>query len=224
MFPVVEPGRQRVPPRKRAMLVNTRSRDSRRALTQAAFQLWSTGDFERAYETITPAEIARVAGVSRGTFYFHFANKDELLLEMGSDLVEVLITEVDAGIARGERLFPLVERVMTSMARRVAHAPRGAVVRSAALGFQVRLGERATLGSRQIGSAFEALVRYGKDRGELSTDTDVEDAAAMLQSVSVEAIMRWGIGDRSGSWLRQALCRRAAIILDGLALLSPPGP
>jgi AcrR family transcriptional regulator len=199
------------------MLVNTRSRDTRRALTRAALQLWSTGDFEQAYETTTPADIARVAGVSRGTFYFHFANKDELLLEMGSELAEVMISEVDAGIARGERLLPLVEGVMTSMAGRVARTPKAAAVRSGALGFQVRLGERAITGSRGTGPAFEALVRYGKDRGELSTSTDVEDAAAMLHTISMEAIMRWGLGDRSGSWLRQVLCRRAAIILRGLA-------
>jgi AcrR family transcriptional regulator len=202
------------------MLVNSRSQETRRALTRAALKLWSVGDFESAYETTTPAAICRAAGVSRGTFYFHFANKDELLLEMGSELVEMMATEVDAAIARGKPLFALVNKVMTSMATRVASTPRAAAVRSGALGFQVRSGERAMSGSVGIGSAFEAVVRYGTDLGELRPDTDVEDVAAMLLSVTVEAIVRWGVSDLSAAWLRRTLSRRAEIILRGL---SPSG-
>jgi AcrR family transcriptional regulator len=199
------------------MLVNVRSRDTRRALTRAALQLWSAGDFEEAYETTTPADIARAAGVSRGTFYFHFANKDELLLEMGLELAEVMSQEVERGTADGVPLLALVELVMTSMARRVGRTPKAAAVRSGALGFQARLNEMALSGARGTGPAFEALVRYGRDRGELSAQTDVEDAASMLRTVTMEGIMRWGIGDHSASWLREMLCGRAAIILRGLA-------
>jgi AcrR family transcriptional regulator len=199
------------------MLLNTRSRDTRRALTKAALELWGAGDFEQAYEATTSADIARVAGVSRGTFYFHFANKDELLLEMGAQLAEHLNDEVDAGIARGEALGPLVDRVLASMARRVAQTPKAAAVRSGALGFQVRSGERPKTMARGTGAAFETLVAYGKERGELSVATDVEDAAAMLLIISVEAITRWGTGDHSGAWLRDTLRRRARIVLRGLA-------
>ncbi len=213
----MSPLAQSVAPRKRAMLLNTRSKDTRRALTKAALELWGAGDFEQAYEATTSADIARAAGVSRGTFYFHFANKDELLMEMGAQLAEFLNKEVDAGIARGDALGSLVDGVMASMARRVAQTPRAAAVRSGALGFQVRSGERPMTLARGTGAAFEALVAYGMGRGELSAATDVEDAAAMLLIVSVEAITRWGTGDRSGAWLRDTLCRRAGIVLRGLA-------
>ena len=208
---------QSVTPRKRAMLLNTRSKDTRRALTDAARELWGAGDFEQAYEATTSADIARAAGVSRGTFYFHFANKDELLLEMGAQLAAHLNSEVDAGITRGEALGPLVDRVMASVARRVAQTPKAVAVRSGALGFQVRSGERPMTLARSTGAAFEALVSYGKERGELDEQTDVEDAGAMLLICSMEAITRWGSGDRSGTWLRDTLRRRAGIVLRGVA-------
>src|SRR6201996_9679678 len=112
-------------PRKRATLVNTRSRDTRQALVSAALRLWSEGDFEDAYERVTPAEIARAAGVSRGTFYFHFPDKHELLREMVSAVARDTITEVEDGISRGVPLYPLVDQVMTSIARRVSRLPAG---------------------------------------------------------------------------------------------------
>jgi AcrR family transcriptional regulator len=199
------------------MLVNTRSRETRRALTSAALKLWSEGDFERAYETTTPAAIARAAGVSRGTFYFHFANKDDLLLEMGSELAETMHDEVDEGTARGVPLRLLVDEILSTMAERVARTPKAAAVRSGALGFQVRSGQRAMTSPRGTAAAFEALLRYGRERGELSPDVDIEDAAAMLLTISVEAIIRWGVSDHSGLWLREVLCRRAAVVLRGLA-------
>jgi hypothetical protein len=53
---------QQVPePRKRATLVNTRSRDTRQSLVSAALRLWSEGDFGEAYEATTPAGIARAS-------------------------------------------------------------------------------------------------------------------------------------------------------------------
>jgi AcrR family transcriptional regulator len=37
---------------------------------------------ERGYESVSIDDIVRATGVARGTFYFHFARKDDLLLEM----------------------------------------------------------------------------------------------------------------------------------------------
>jgi AcrR family transcriptional regulator len=207
----------RTPPRQRATLVNARSRQTRRALILAALALWSDGDFDELYETSTAADIAHAAGVSKGTFYFHFARKEEVLLELSLATVQAMIDDVDKGVQQGVPLESLTLQVMTSMARRVARAPKAAALRAGALGVQSRLTQATTV-RPHMSSAFEALIRHGKDRGELSAKVDVEDAAAMLSAVSIEAINRWGAGDRSTSWLRQALCRRAEIVLHGLGM------
>src|SRR4029077_2174890 len=93
----MEPGRPRTLPRQRAALVNTRSRETRQALTSAALGLWSEGDFDEAYEASTVADIARAAGVSKGTFYFHFANKAEVLREISSTTVQTMMDQIEKG-------------------------------------------------------------------------------------------------------------------------------
>ena len=211
----MQPARAATPPRQRATLVNARSRETRRALIRAALRLWGDGDFDEAYEASTGADIARAAGVSKGTFYFHFANKEEILLEMSSATAQAMIDQVEAGIRRDVPLRSLSEEVMASMAQRVVRAPKAAAVRAGSLGFSSRAGA-VTLAGPRLGVAFESLVRYGKERGELSAKTDVEESAAMLSAVTAEALIRWGTGGRSASWLRQTLRDRVDIVLCGI--------
>jgi AcrR family transcriptional regulator len=215
MMPVMEPGRTRNPPRQRATLVNSRSRETRLALIRAAVRVWSEGDFDEAYEASTAATISRAAGVSKGTFYFHFANKEAVLVEMSSATIQSMIDQVDAGTADGLALRPLSEQMMASMARRVVRGPKAAALRASALGFTGQPNE-GTVATPRLAAAFESLLYYGKERGELDARIDVEDAAAMLVAVTMEAIMRWGRGDRSSSWLERALGERMGVVLRGI--------
>lgn len=215
MLSMMESGRTRTPPRQRATLVNTRSRETRLALIRAALRLWSEGDFDAAYETSTVADIAQAAGVSKGSFYFHFANKEAILLEMSSTTVQAMIDQVETGTAQGVPLHTLSEQVMVSMARRIVRGPKAAAVRAGGLGFAGR-PEGATPATPRLSVAFESLLRYGKEHGELSARTDVEDIAAMLTAVTMEAIIRWGAGDHSAAWLSQKLRDRVAVVLRGI--------
>jgi len=58
---------------RRSALLQERSRHTRRELVRAALALWNERGFERGVEETTVEEIARAAGVTKGTFYFHFA-------------------------------------------------------------------------------------------------------------------------------------------------------
>lgn len=211
--------RVRLPSRQRATLVNARSRETRASLTRAALRLWSEGDFDEAFEATTTADIARAAGVSKGTFYFHFSNKEAILLEMSSATIQAMIDQVEDGTRRGVPLGTLSDQVLTSTAKRVVRGPRAAAFRAAGLGFSARSEEGAMAGPR-LNVAFEALLRHGLKQNEVSEQADLSEGAAMLTAVTMEAIIRWGAGDRSASWLGPALCERAAVILRGM---SPPG-
>ena len=215
MMSAMQPVPAPTPPRQRATLVNSRSRETRRALIRAALRLWGEDDFDAAYEASTAADIARAAGVSKGTFYFHFANKEDILQEMTSATAQSMIDQIEAGIRRGVPLHPLAEQVMTVMARRIARAPKAAALRAGSLGFSARAGT-VTLTGPRLGAAFGALVRYGKERGELSATIDGDEAAAMLTAVTAEAIIRWGAGNRPAAWLQQALQNRVQVVLSGI--------
>jgi AcrR family transcriptional regulator len=200
------------PSRQRATLVNTRSRETRQALTRAALRLWSEGDFDQAYAASTAADIARAAGVSKGTFYFHFANKEAILLEMATSTTRALIDQVETGIAKEVPLFDLSSRMMASMARRVARTPKTLALQVGALGLSA-----PTVETPRLADAFEALLTYGVQRGELTAGIDVEEGAAMLNALTRDAIRRWGADDRSTAWLEQTLPERAAVVLRGIS-------
>jgi AcrR family transcriptional regulator len=208
--------------RKRATLDNARSRDTRQALIAAALELWGEGDFEEVYEAATPAVIARAAGVSKGTFYFHFANKEDLLREMLSASARAMVGEVEDGVRHGAGLFPLAEQVLAGMARRLDGVPKAAALRAGAVSLRSRLSRTTLTMPRGTLPGFEALVRYGVEQRVFRAETDVEDAAAMLHMVTLDAIMQWGLEDRSVSWLGQKLWARAETVLRGLSSAGEP--
>jgi AcrR family transcriptional regulator len=205
-------------PRQRATLGNTRSRETRQALVRAALGLWAEGDFDQAYERCSAADIARAAGVSKGTFYFHFSGKEDILLEMTSATARSLLDRIEAGSRDDIPLAALTDRIMATMAERVARAPRAAAVKAGTLGAEARAGT-VTLAGPRLGAAFEALVRYGKQRGDLAAAVDDEETAAMLTAVTMDAIIRWGASDLPAARLHRTLCDRARVVLAGVARL-----
>jgi hypothetical protein len=108
----------------------------------------------------------------------------------------------------------LTEETMALMARRVARTPKAAALRAGALGLTARTD--GTMAHPRLNVVFESLLRYGKEHGELAADVEVDDAAAMMTAVTMEAIMRWGRENHSASWLDRTLRDRANVILRGI--------
>jgi AcrR family transcriptional regulator len=198
--------------RQRATLENSRSRETRLALIRAASQLWGEGNFNEAFDATTTGDIAEAAGVSKGTFYFHFANKEAIVIEMGSTTIQAMIDYIHIGSQRGVSLDSLADQTMKLMARRIASGPRAAASRAAALGNMTEVAGA----SPRLDAAFEGLLRYGKERHELGPHIDVEDAAAMMTVVTMDAIKHWGQGDQPTQWLARTLQHRVAVILRGI--------
>jgi AcrR family transcriptional regulator len=198
---------------RRSGLVQTRSRDTRRKLIDAALEIWHEDGFEQAFEATTVADIARAAGVSKGTFYFHFSSKHEILLEMAWGTSRKMVEEADAGIRRGTPMFELVDQLMRSMARRVSRTPKALVFR--VVGEWSHLSPDAVARPAGVGVGFEAVIRYGQDRNTLPADLDVYELAALLHAATLDALVRWSASAQSASMLRSNLCRRADVVLRG---------
>ena len=205
------------PSPRRSALLQHRSRATRRKLIRTALELWNERGFDQAFEDTTAEEIARAAGVSKGTFYFHFAHKEDILLEMPWATAEIMIEEAEAGMGRGEPTLQLVEQLMSSMARRVARAPRAAVLRVTAHWQRLAYNGRLPETPRGFGQAFHALLAYARDRDDLPADVEIDELASLLQAATMDALVRWAATTQSASALRDALCRRADVILRGAA-------
>lgn len=203
---------------RRSALLQARSRNTRRRLIRAALELWNERGFENAFEETTAEEIARTAGVSKGTFYFHFAHKEDILLEMQWATAEIMIGEAEVAMQRGDRGLDIVDQLMAALARRVSRAPRAAVLR--VIGHWSRLSHTGTRveGARGFGEAFEAVVRYAIDRGELPCGVDVDELASLLQAATMDTLVGWAATKQTSAELRSRLCRRADVILCGAAV------
>ena len=87
---------------RRSSLVQERSRRTRQELVNAAVKLWTERGFEHGVENTTVEEIARAAGVTKGTFYFHFAHKEDVLLEMSLTTSDA-VSDVARRVGRARR-------------------------------------------------------------------------------------------------------------------------
>ena len=105
---------------RRSALLQERSRHTRRQLVRAAITLWTDRGFESGIEDTTVEEIAREAGVTKGTFYFHFAHKEDILLEIGWATAEAMLTEAEGAMRRGRTTSQVVDGILSSLARRIA--------------------------------------------------------------------------------------------------------
>lgn len=175
--------------------------------------MWSERGFDEAFDATTIPEIARAAGVSKGTFYFHFSNKQEILLDVAWGTSRKMIEEAEAGVRRGTPMFDLVDQLMKSMARRVSRTPKALTYR--VVGEWSRLSPEAVARPAGVGIGFEAFIRYGQDGGVLPADVDVFELAALLHAATLDALVRWSSSNQSTAALRKNLCRRADIVLRG---------
>jgi AcrR family transcriptional regulator len=203
---------------RRAALLQKRSRNTRRRLIRAALELWNERGFDDAFEATSAEEIARTAGVSKGTFYFHFAHKEDILLEMSWATAEIAGEEAAVAMGRGDETFELVERLMTSLAGRVSQAPRGAVLRVTGHWSRLIHTNTVPVSAQGFAEVFDSILRYATARGDLSQEVDEAELATLLQAATMDALVGWAATAQSPAGLRQTLCRRADVILSGAAI------
>lgn len=79
-------------------------RRTRKALFDAFFELVLT----KPYDTIRVVDILAAADVGRSTFYQHFSNKDDILVQSLDGLMSILADSID-GVAHREQLRPALE-------------------------------------------------------------------------------------------------------------------
>lgn len=145
-------------------------------LTHAVYELAS----ERPVDELTVAEIARVAGLNRSTFYRHAASPRDLL-------VRVLLGELDA--ARSEHLAAVDDPAAAIEA--VTAAVLDHVERHAAL-YVIGMdsGLRAVL-SAHFRNSIEQLLELGVIRPPSAEPTVARMTAAFIAEGTAGAIAAW---------------------------------
>ncbi len=196
---------------RRSSLVQERSRRTRQDLVNAAVALWSERGFETGVETTTVEEIARAAGVTKGTFYFHFAHKEDVLFEMSVTTGQAVADEADRASAAGDTVDTIVQRALATMARRTERMPRAAIARTVGEFYKHPTRAREYSSFRQV---FPAVFAAAQARGEMPGDLDPVDVADMLNALMVSAVEGWVSGAHSA--LGPVLQHRARVLLAGV--------
>ena len=182
-------------------------------------KLWTERGFENGIEETTVEEIVQAAGVTKGTFYFHFAHKEDILLEVGWGTSEAMFKDATKVLASDRSVDDALDELLGVLARRITATPRAAVARTLAE-FYRRADRGRDLAGEHFGfqRSFAVVFFHAQETGELPTTTDARSLGEMLSALTVGAIGAWIGGVETD--LAAALRFRAALVLAGVRELS----
>jgi AcrR family transcriptional regulator len=196
---------------RRSSLAQARSRRTRQKLVNAAVKLWTERGFENGPETTTVEEIARAAGVTKGTFYFHFAHKEDVLLEMSITTSAAMAEVAERAGASGARIDDVVLEAFNEMARRTERMPRAAIARTIRAFYKYPDRVRDLSMTRQV---FPGLFKQAQARGELPAGVDPVDLADMFNALMITAVEGWVHGDHDA--LGPEMAYRTRVLFAGV--------
>jgi AcrR family transcriptional regulator len=196
---------------RRSSLVQERSRRTRQELVNAAVKLWTERGFEHGVENTTVEEIARAAGVTKGTFYFHFAHKEDVLLEMSLTTSDAVTETAKRADAEGDTIDDIIYKSFNEMARRTERLPRAAIARTVREFYKYPTRARELSMTRR---AWPELIGEAQARGELPSDVDPEDMSDMMNALMLTAVEGWVHGAHDA--LAPELAYRMRVLLAGV--------
>jgi len=203
------PGRAAATPRKaKALSKAERTRASIRASANDLF-------LRHGVDATTVDAIVARAGVSKGTFYLHFARKEDLLLEYGAQRlrrVQEMIPELIRKRTFREAMTAIVDEV-------VRGKTWGRELTGRALLEMGMSAERLSV--EEPAELILPLLQMGRARGEIRDDIPEKALAQFVLRSILGALRDWGLGhddlDRE-----HALDYALTLVFDAVAKRDPP--
>ncbi|NTX07511.1 TetR/AcrR family transcriptional regulator [Myxococcus sp. CA040A] len=177
--------------------VRADARRNRASILEAAEAVFA----EQGASASTEA-VAAHAGVAIGTVFRHFPTKPDLLQAVVMNLLDRLITEVDAMVENQgavTALFEFCARVMAVSARN-----RAVFARLAETGVQVRVGDALT----RLRPAIDVLLERAQKAGTVRGDLLPTELVALLAALCQEAL--------TDAWSEPFRQRMLTILFDGI--------
>lgn len=194
-------------------LQQDRSRRTRERLVTAAHGLW----LDRGFDASTVAAIAETAGVSKGTFYFYFLRKEDLLLHLALETSARAWQDWER-LRDGETSTEeTLHRLIDGISHRCERSPKALLARTMRE-VLASLDRWAEVRSDRpdFARVFASVFARGQRRGEISRSRSSRELAAMLTILIVQALLDWSEADgHDTAPLEQALWRRTTALLEG---------
>lgn len=202
---------------KRSLLAQGRSRDTRQAIIKAALELWSERGYDTGIDETTAEEIAARAGVAKATFYFHFARKDDILLETGWLTSKVFYEDVLKLLVQNESPDDVIDDATVKLVRRIERVPRLALRRMLQT-FNTNRGDapgKRVEDTEHFGfhRAFAVILLQAQQSGELPTTVAPDILGSMFEALLMATLRDWAYEEEPD--LLAALRERFAVLLAG---------
>jgi len=200
---------------KRSLLAQERSRDTRQAIIKAALGLWSERGYAAGADDPTAEEIADRAGVSKATFYLHFARKDDILLETAWVTTKVFYEDALQALLRGVPVDEALDDVTVRLCRRIEKVPR--VVQRRILRAQATSAEpqRQPDDADHFGfdRGFALIFQRAQQAGELPRTVTAAALGGMFEAMLYASLREWAHDEAAD--LLAVLRTRFAVLLAG---------
>ncbi len=198
--------RGRAAPRKGAKEKWAERRAARReAILAAALDEFA----ERGFEGARLDDVARRAGIAKGTIYLYFADKETLFQELIRSALSPFVATIEAARSIDLPLRVVCDRLAGAFAREVLGTRRKDIVR-----LMISEGRRFPKIAKfyyeevpkRAFAAVRALVRKGIERGEIVDDT-LEKFPQLIISPALVAVVWDGLFDKYEPLDAEALLR-----------------
>jgi len=194
-----------------ALLQQDRSRETRRRLIDTAQRLWR----KHGFDEVAVSEICESAGVSKGTFFYYFRRKEDLLVELALVSAEQAWEEWEDLEQRKLSTRESLKAVISSTARRAEQTPRPLLARTMMELFRHAGDWESLRGERtDLHKIFAAIFANGKRAGDVSRSKDVDELASILTATLLQGMLFWA-RDEDRESLEALLWRRTDMLLKG---------
>ncbi len=190
---------------------------TRQALLDAASALWR----EKGYDAVAVSEICARAGVSKGTFFYHFPAKEHLLVDLvAAGGTEAVARAVDARLAAGAPLLDVLATAVAVLAEAQRYAPRDLLSRAT---MEVLRGSQRTHhlsgnGQPELRDVYARVYMEAIARAELPATFDAVELGAITNWTLLQGTIFWALGVVGRVSLEETLWRRVQLVVHGARL------
>lgn len=168
-----------------------KKRKTRKAILEAAVHLFG----EKGYEKTSINELARTAGVGKGTIYSYFQTKSEIFLAFCEDELEQIYSQLTS---RTDPAAPLLEQLMTLFMGQFRFATRNKnfgrlLLREMTFPKELTVERSQELDNHYI-DTMTGLCRRAQERGELRRDVDMLFVCGHFYALYLVAVSAWYSG------------------------------
>lgn len=160
---------------------------TRQRIIAAAKSMFET----QGIDDTTVGEVARQAGVSRGTFFNYFPTKTAVLTAMWQDMTTQFARVVDASLSAQMSTRQRIHGIFEKFAHGAEVDPDYLMIVSGELNRDLCTGETPAARAQQLSEQILRIIEVGQAAGEVRTDLTASFLAQMVAAGYISAIMRW---------------------------------